>query len=285
MSKPSRILGAATVLALISKMTPLQVYDCYGPGAKYEMISLLGPSKCPDPKQDYQSPKMEVVHLLQQRDESYVTAHWCLVKRTTRVTRYGHDSITYRQHITAVIQIQLSKLQKYAETQAMIEHLHKAVRSASQITLSDQLQVQQMRTTMASALAPARQGQMPPVLHQYFQRALSWYHEEGYETYPDEHSAELDTEIRGGQVTVIARFFAIRPNNWSLYRIYALPRQCGGQTLQQHLDYHYMLVDYTHTYFTPMDTQEATMRRLGHCQPTHSTQRFTDEQCVAGLLV
>ncbi len=28
----------------------LQVYDCDGHGAKFKMISLLGPRRCPDPK-------------------------------------------------------------------------------------------------------------------------------------------------------------------------------------------------------------------------------------------
>ena len=41
----------------------LQVYDCDGHGAKFEMISLLGPRRCPDPKRDYSKPKTEVVQL------------------------------------------------------------------------------------------------------------------------------------------------------------------------------------------------------------------------------
>ena len=62
--------------------------------------SLLGPGRCPNPKLDYKIPATEVVQLLQRWEEAFITTHWCLVKRTTRVTRCGHDSITYGQHIT-----------------------------------------------------------------------------------------------------------------------------------------------------------------------------------------
>ncbi len=64
----------------------LLVYDCDGNGAKFKMISLLGPRRCPDPKRDYSKPKTEVVQLLQQRQEARVTAYQCQAKRTTRVT-------------------------------------------------------------------------------------------------------------------------------------------------------------------------------------------------------
>ncbi len=59
MNKFSRILGADTAFALISGVMLLRVYDCNVHEAKYEMISLLGPSKCPDPKGDYQTSKLE----------------------------------------------------------------------------------------------------------------------------------------------------------------------------------------------------------------------------------
>ncbi len=88
-------------LAITLPMTRgLQAYDCDGHGAKFKMISLLGPRRCPDPKQDYSKPKTEVVQLLQQRQEARVTAYQCQAKRTTRVTRCGFNSLTYGQHIT-----------------------------------------------------------------------------------------------------------------------------------------------------------------------------------------
>ncbi len=82
-------------LAITLPMTrSLQVYDCDGHGAKFEMISLLRPRRCPDPKRDYSKPKTAVVQLLQQRQEARVTAYQCQSKRTTRVTRCGFNSLT-----------------------------------------------------------------------------------------------------------------------------------------------------------------------------------------------
>ncbi len=87
-------------LTILLATEGLQVYDCNGREAKFEMISLLGPKRCPDPKRDYHQPKTEVVQLLQQKEDVRVTAHQCQVKRTTRVTHCGYNSITYGQHIT-----------------------------------------------------------------------------------------------------------------------------------------------------------------------------------------
>ncbi len=86
------------LITILPMSRSLQVYDCDRHRAKFEMISLLGPRRCPDPKRDYHKPKM--VQLLQQKVEARVTAHQCQAKRTKRVTQCGFNSLTNRQHIT-----------------------------------------------------------------------------------------------------------------------------------------------------------------------------------------
>ncbi len=61
-------LRITTAWTVITVTVTLQVYDCNGHGAKYEMISLVRPSRCPNPKRDYREPVIETVQLLQRRE-------------------------------------------------------------------------------------------------------------------------------------------------------------------------------------------------------------------------
>ncbi len=61
-----------TILVLNAEVKTLPVYDCDRHVAKFEMISLLGPKQCPDPKRDYRKPETEIVQLLPQKEEAHV---------------------------------------------------------------------------------------------------------------------------------------------------------------------------------------------------------------------
>ncbi len=56
---------------------------------------MLKPESCPNPEKDYETPRIEMVQVLQSQEEAHVTAYQCLVKRNVRVTRCGFTSITY----------------------------------------------------------------------------------------------------------------------------------------------------------------------------------------------
>ncbi len=102
--EPMAGAGAPAILLTLmtlfgSRVDGLHIYDCEGPNTTYQVISMLEPESCPDPEEDYENPRLEVVQVLQSQEEAHVTAYQCLIKRTIWVTRCRFTSITYGSHI------------------------------------------------------------------------------------------------------------------------------------------------------------------------------------------
>ena len=92
----SLILATALWLALRgTTVEAMTAYNCQDPNATHITVDLLEPQPCPDPDLDYESPRNQLVQILQTDTAMPVTATQCIASIFKKVTRCGFDSLTY----------------------------------------------------------------------------------------------------------------------------------------------------------------------------------------------
>ena len=86
---------AFILLAALTVVDPLTVYDCGHRESTITVLDLHEPKACPDPDLDYFDPETRIVQIIQTEAEVPVLAYQCSATYSQQITRCGFNSITY----------------------------------------------------------------------------------------------------------------------------------------------------------------------------------------------
>lgn len=93
-------LKLITLSLYVTSVRTLTVYDCMDSNATHTTIDLLSPGECPDPRKDFEEPRLVPVAVLVSDDDYLVHAIQCQIRLTTKNTRCGFNGLTYMSEFT-----------------------------------------------------------------------------------------------------------------------------------------------------------------------------------------
>ena len=81
-------------------LQPLKGYDCEHPNARWRMLDLTEPGKCPDTVKDYTDSKSTRMQIIQEGSQRHVKGFQCMVMVKATMTYCDFDSLTYGKWIS-----------------------------------------------------------------------------------------------------------------------------------------------------------------------------------------
>ena len=149
---------------------------------------------------------------------------------------------------------QLAQTQEEFHVTQMLQTM---ILQASNTNLRIHLEQQGYLDHLTHILTPAQQGVIPNQVHQQIQHLLAPYHREGVDIYPADPPITVSDETQDGIIQLNIRLLTAVPKQWTMYRIYTMPRQQGAQTYEVKNLIEYVLIHHQLREYIPLEEQEA----------------------------
>ena len=183
------------------------------------------------------------------------------------------------------VQLTFQELWKEQEELNIVQTLRTTILQTATNSLKIRVEQQGYLEQLMDILSAAQQGMIPTQLHQQIQHLLTPYKREGVDIYPADRAVEVASETEKGLLTIYVRLLTAIPKQWTMFRLYTLPRKQGKRTYELQIPFQYILVHHQLREYIPLEEREAQDCLKGQCRPTAPRRRTRNGPCAIKLLL
>ena len=183
------------------------------------------------------------------------------------------------------VQFTFQELRKEQEELNVVQTLRTIILQTATTSLKIRVEQQGYLEQLMDILDAAQQGMIPTQLHQQIQHLLTPYKREGVDIYPADRAVEVASETERGLLTIYVRLLTAIPKQWTMFRLYTLPRKQGKRTYELQVPFQYILVHHQLREYIPLEEREAQDCLKGQCRPTAPRRQTRNGPCAIKLLL
>ncbi len=183
------------------------------------------------------------------------------------------------------IRVLFAQLAQTQEEFHVTQMLQTMILQAANTNLRIRLEQQGYLDHLMHILTPAQQGLIPNQVHQQIQHLLAPYHREGVDIYPADPPITVSEATQYGMIQLNVQLLTAVPKQWTMYRIYTMPRQRGAQAYRVKTPFEYILIHHQLCEYIPLEEREAQDCLSRTCRPTAPRRRARTGPCAIKRLL